>query len=464
MTDTPIHLRYDSGTVVVTGGPPGSVPTDLPGVLFDPRTNTHRAQGRYYRGIVEHLVRGKVPYRDEARGWPNADAGWTLKTGRQPFPHQQEAVETWLAAGRRGVVVLPTGTGKTFVAVLAIARVGRPTLVVTPTLDLMRQWQGQLEEYFDTAVGAVWGGGFDLQPITITTYDSAYIKLEQWADRFGLIVFDECHHLPGPSSSLTAIGALAPFRLGLTATPERPDGQDALYPELIGPIVYRKEIKELSGDYLAEYRAERVYVELTDEEMAAYRANRERFQQYRSQLAARGLLMSGPNGWRKFIFEASRTPEGMQALRAFYEQKRIERSAEGKFQALEAILRRHAGERAIIFTADNATVYQIARRYLVPPITHQTKVKERKQILARFHSGEYTVVVTSQVLNEGVDVPAASVGVVLSGTGSTRENVQRLGRILRKYEGKQATLYEVIAKGTAEEFVSDRRRQHGAFQ
>jgi superfamily II DNA or RNA helicase len=106
----------------------------------------------------------------------------------------------------------------------------------------------------------------------------------------------------------------------------------------------------------------------------------------------------------------------------------------------------------------------IARRYLVPAITHQTKTKERKQILERFHSGEYTVVVTSQVLNEGVDVPAASVGIVLSGTGTTRENVQRLGRILRKYEGKRAVLYELIAQGTAEEYVSDRRRQHGAFQ
>ncbi|MGL6096602.1 MAG: helicase-related protein, partial [Fimbriiglobus sp.] len=90
--------------------------------------------------------------------------------------------------------------------------------------------------------------------------------------------------------------------------------------------------------------------------------------------------------------------------------------------------------------------------------------KERKQILERFHSGEYTVLVTSQVLNEGVDVPAASVGIVLSGSGSIKENVQRLGRILRKYGDKQAVLYELVAAGTAEEFTSDRRRQHHAFQ
>ena len=118
----------------------------------------------------------------------------------------------------------------------------------------------------------------------------------------------------------------------------------------------------------------------------------------------------------------------------------------------------------LIFTYDNATVYQIARRFLVPAITHQTKTKERRQILDRFHTGEYPVVVTSQVLNEGVDVPAANVGIILSGTGSVREHVQRLGRLLRKHGDKQALLYEVITRGTAEEFTSDRRRQHHAYR
>jgi superfamily II DNA or RNA helicase len=99
-----------------------------------------------------------------------------------------------------------------------------------------------------------------------------------------------------------------------------------------------------------------------------------------------------------------------------------------------------------------------------PAITHQTKVKGRKLVLERFHAGTYPYLVTSQVLNEGVDVPAASVGIILSGTGSVREHVQRLGRLLRKYGEKQAVLYEVVARGTAEEFTSERRRQHHAYQ
>lgn len=458
---TPFELSYDRGTVLVAGGPAGFDHATLPGVRYDPRTGTHRAQGRHYRGLVEHLVRNKIAYTDAARGWDNKPQGWTLHTDRTPHPHQAEAVAEWWAAKGRGVVVLPTGTGKSFAGSMAIAKANRPTLVVVPTIVLMNQWYADLAKLFNTEVGLLGGGYYDFKPLTVTTYDSAYIHLERWGHKFGMLVFDEAHHLPGSTFQEAAIGSLAPYRLGLTATPERQDGGEAMLPELIGPIVFRRDIQELAGEYLADYTAKIVYVDLTPDEDAAYRQNREH---YRRWIADRGISISGPNGWQRFIFEASKSPDGWEALRAYREQKRIERQASGKFRALDDILKRHAGERSIIFTADNATVYQIARKYLVPAITNQTKAKERKHILEKYHSGEYSVIVSCQVLNEGVDVPAASVGVVLSGTGSVKENVQRLGRILRKYGDKQATLYEIIARGTAEEYTSDRRRQHGAFQ
>ena len=85
-------------------------------------------------------------------------------------------------------------------------------------------------------------------------------------------------------------------------------------------------------------------------------------------------------------------------------------------------------------------------------------------MLARFRSGEHPILVTSKVLNEGVDVPEASVGIVVSGSGSTREHVQRLGRILRKSQGKQAVLYELVSRNTSEYHVSERRRQHSAYE
>lgn len=459
MPNTPLSLSYDRGTLLLAGGPPGFDFDTLPGVAQDRRTGNFRAEGRHYRAIVERCIRDKIDYDDRARGWANAPAGLQLKIEREPFPHQREAVEAWMRA-RRGCVILPTGTGKTFVAILAIARVDRPTLVIAPTLDLMRQWHQQLEAFFGITVGLVGGGDYEWQPVTVTTYDSAHMQAEHWAARFGMVVFDECHHLPGPSYREAAIAALAPFRLGLTATPERSDGGHADLPDLVGPIVYRREIQELSGNYLADYETRRVYVDLTDDERTRYLQCRE---QYRRFLYVSGVSLSAANGWQRFVIEAGKTPEGRDALKAWREMKQIERAGTAKFAELDRLLTLHARDRILVFTADNATVHRIARRHLVPAITHQTKVRERRQILERFHSGEYTVCVTSQVLNEGVDVPAAAVGIVLSGTGSTRENVQRLGRILRKHGDKQAILYEIVARNTGEEFTSDRRRQHGAF-
>ena len=363
--------------------------------------------------------------------------------------------------GGRGVVVLPTGTGKTHLALMAIARTARPTMVVTPTIDLLNQWYGELVHAFGVPVGLIGGGSYDLQPLTVTTYDSAYIHLERWGNRFGMAVFDECHHLPGPTYMVAATGSIAPFRLGLTATPERVDGQDALLPELIGPIVYRREIRQLAGEFLAEYRTERRYVELSPAEQEQYQKARD---VYRSFVEERGISMGGKHGWQRFIQETCRSAEGRAAFQAYREQKRLAQAAPAKVQLLEHLLDEHRHDRVLIFTADNATVYQIARRFLVPAITHQTKAKERRRILDGFQSGDYNVVVTSRVLNEGVDVPAASVGVILSGTGSVTEHVQRLGRLLRKHGDKQAVLYEVVTRGTAEEFTSERRRQHHAYQ
>jgi superfamily II DNA or RNA helicase len=454
----PIHLSFDAGTLVVSGVAPERLAA-LPHVQSDPRTNTHRAEARHYRALVEHLRKHGIPYKDEARAYQATP--WTLRTTREPFPHQTEALQTWWRQGARGVVVLPTGTGKTFLAVLAIHKAQRPALVVTPTIDLLNQWYDELLVAFGGPIGLLGGGYYDLQPLTVTTYDSAYIHLERWGNRFGLLVFDECHHLPGPTYLEAARGSLAPFRLGLTATPERADGQEALLPALIGPMVYRREIRELAGDFLAEYRTERVYVALSPEEEERYRQARDVYRQF---VAERGINMGGANGWQRFIQETSRSKEGRAAFQAYREQKRLALAAPAKLQILDRLLQRHRLDRTLIFTYDNATVYRIARRFLVPAITHQTKTKERRQILDRFHSGEYPILVTSQVLNEGVDVPAANVGIILSGTGSVREHVQRLGRLLRKQGEKQALLYEVVTRGTAEEFTSDRRRQHHAYQ
>lgn len=140
--------------------------------------------------------------------------------------------------------------------------------------------------------------------------------------------------------------------------------------------------------------------------------------------------------------------------------KEIALGTDGKIRILADLLSEHFPDRILIFTADNATVYKISNEFLIPAITHQTPVKERHEILTKFREGKYKSLVASHVLNEGVDVPAAKIAIILSGTGSAREYTQRLGRVLRKGQdaNKQAILYEVIAEDTSEEGTSVRRR------
>jgi superfamily II DNA or RNA helicase len=276
-----------------------------------------------------------------------------------------------------------------------------------------------------------------------------------------LLIFDEVHHLPGPTYLQSARMSLAPFRLGLTATPERQDGREHILDEAIGRIVYRRDIKDLSGDWLADYDTEQIAVSLTEDEYHAYVTAREC---YTSFIRRNGIRFDAADGWATFLQRAAASKEGRIAWKAWRAQKRLSYTSENKIALVEELVARHASERVIVFTADNDTVYAISRRLLVPVITHQTPTRERREILDRFNQGIYQVVCTSKVLNEGVDVPEASVAIVLSGSGSVREHVQRLGRILRKSGEKRAMLYEIVTRNTSEEFVSERRRDHDAYR
>ncbi len=456
--EAPIRLSFQGGTVRLHGL--GREATALPpGCRWDARDRVHRVPAVGYAAAIEWLRARGLVYEDGARAY--AEVAFEPAVRREPFPYQEGALRAWLAARGRGVVVLPTGAGKTQVATMAIASRRRSALVVVPTIDLLNQWYDALAAAFGAEVGLVGGGYHEVTDLTVTTYDSAFLHMEHLGKRFGLVVFDECHHLPSESYAMAARMCLAPFRLGLTATPERADGREALYEELVGPVVFRRDITELSGEYLAPYETIRLEVPLSADERALYEAERAL---YLGFLRSHGIRMSQPDGWGRFIMLSSQSDAGRRAFAAYRRQRGLALAAPKKLDVLERLLHAHRRDRCIVFTEDNATVYQISRRFLLPAITHQTKVKERSYILAAFNQGTLGAVVTSKVLNEGVNVPEANVAIVLSGSGSVREHVQRLGRVLRKAEGKSALLYELVAAGTAEERTSDKRREHVAYK
>jgi superfamily II DNA or RNA helicase len=150
---------------------------------------------------------------------------------------------------------------------------------------------------------------------------------------------------------------------------------------------------------------------------------------------------------------------GREALLAARRRREIREGAMRKGVTLETLLRRHWDDRVIVFAKSVEEVYALSRRFLIPGVTYETPARERKEILDRFREGRYRAIIASDVLNEGVDVPDAGVAVILAGSASRREYVQRLGRILRPREGKRAILYELVTTQTGEEHTARRRRE-----
>lgn len=452
-------IQFDAGTLTVDCGP--ETASILGKYLrYDDRIGKHRAEAADYAVIMRMLYACGIDITDHVRDYRELP-GMKLCTSKRPMPHQQEAFAAWKNGKCRGLVVMPTGSGKTFFAFMAMASVKRSTLIVVPTIDLLQQWASEIENHFRCEVGMLGGGSKDIKDITVSTYDSAVLQMEFIGNKFGLVIFDECHHLPGPVNRLAASMCIAPYRLGLTATPEREDDGEEVLRRLVGETHYYAHIDELEGKVLSPYITRRVHVKLSDEETLEYSEARKK---YTSFIRANGIDFGQPDAWGRFIALCARKPGGRDVMNAYLKQRMIARCSRAKLEALWKIIHENPEARTIIFTADNDTAYSIGELLCMPVLTHKTKAAERKDFLTSFRRGDYPVLVTSKVLNEGVDVPEASIGIVVSGSASTREHIQRLGRILRAKDGKQAILYELVSEGTSEMSVSDRRRKTRAYK
>ena len=415
-----------------------------------------RTQPLHFQALKRALQAQGTPFNVVFEERPTLPFATALQV--EPRPYQNEALANWLSKGSAGVVVLPTGAGKTLVAAMAIQETGLWTLAVVPTLDLLQQWRTALASALSLGIGeiGIFGGGEkDMKPITIITYDSAALYPRELR-HFGLLVFDECHHLPAPTYRLIAECAFTPLRLGLSATPERSDMMHLDLEQLIGPEVYRRSPAELTeGRYLAQYKEVRIDIALSSEDEVRYAEQR---RVYRSFLQRRHIVIRSPEEFQqKIIFLSARDAEAREAMLAWREARNIAMNTPAKYVEIERLLRLHAADQVILFSEYNQVVDEISRRFCLPSITYKTPTEERRAILERFRSGQYTKLVTGRVLNEGVDVPDCRVAIIVSGNSTKREYIQRLGRVLRPKTG-QALLYELVTSSTTEEEMAKRRR------
>jgi superfamily II DNA or RNA helicase len=442
-----IRLWFDKGTLLLRGE------IGTPYGKWDPRVGCFRIKALHYRDVLAYLKESQVAIEDSVQQLPPLE---TLKSTIQLRPYQESALNNWKRAQNRGVLVLPTAAGKTFIALKAIELLRAQTLIVVPTLDLIDQWRTRIKECLGAESGAVGGGENTVRMITVATYDSAYLQAAFLGNKFMLIVFDEVHHLASPSYMQIAEMYTAPYRMGLTATYERIDERHQLLPKLVGDLVCNVAVEELAGKHLAPYTYEKEYVELSPTEQQLYDKEMSTFKNY---LREKHIVIKSPKDFQRFIMITGRDPSAREALLARNRALKIALNSQEKIKALAKQLDAQRKEKTLIFTLHTDLVYAISSRFLIPAITYLTPKEERHEILENFRKGNYNTIVTSQVLDEGIDVPDATVGYILSGTGSPRAYIQRLGRLLRKVEGKQAHLVEIVSKETMEVGMS-RRRTH----
>lgn len=473
------ELTFDQGTLLLSGVSQRFIERVFPHSLwvFDGRVGKFRCDALAYadvRNALHHQLRSS--WTDSVPNWKRLDrlaelAATTCATTSPPAqtpltqtpparakpvqlrPDQQLASEAWLST-RRGCVVMPTGTGKTEVALNLIMSVAQSTLIVAPVRDLMYQWHRRILLRTSIDAGIMGDGVHRVSPLTVTTYDSAFLHMARIGNQFALIVFDECHHLPGPARQDAARMCAAPFRLGLTATPYRGDGRQVLLEQLIGPICYQQNLAEARGDTLADYDQHRIPVYLSDAERKRYDELSRCIQDYMAHRRQDDPSFT----WQKLCGESGHDAGSRQALRAFHAKSAIEDRAEDKLRVLEDLFRLHVGEPCLIFTGTNAMARDISRRFLIPCLLSHCGKRERLDILSGLEEGRYPAVVANRVLDEGVDLPDVKVAIVIGGSSSPRQAVQRLGRILRRSRFGRGVLYEVVTRQTRDVARARKRR------
>src|SRR2546425_4264367 len=349
-----VKLLFDRGTILLADPSKNLNLADAPGVLWDPRVRVHRAPASRYPALKRWLLEAGARFQDTTpplRPFPEAWSDVDLR------PYQEAALSAWELGHHRGVVALPTGSGKTRLALAAMHRTQLSALCLVPTRVLLDQWLREIRLVYGGAVGCYGDGVRQLAPLTVATFESAYRHMDQLGDRFGLLIVDEVHHFGGGLRDEALEMTVADARLGLTATPPRDSGAAACLAELVGPTVFELAVADLAGGFLASLDAITLYLDLTPEERSAYTSLAAVFNPAYTDFCR----MAPGARWVDFTRHAARTAEGRRALSAWRQMRRLLSFTYAKRRALKPLLGRHRDPRVLIFTPRNEPAHAVCR-------------------------------------------------------------------------------------------------------
>ena len=337
-------------------------------------------------------------------------------------PYQQSWVENFLDR-RSGVLVGPPGSGKTITSLGILAAIEGETLILVPGRELAGQWTDALRSHTtleDDQIGEYHGGSKEIRPVTVATYQTAGMDRHRHlfdSREWGLIIYDEVHHIPSPVHRRSA-DLQTRYRLGISSSPLREDDNESDIFTLIGPPIGTDWDALFEAGYVAEPEVQIRYVPWTDEETQ---------NQY---VSTHG-----------------------------HERRQLAATNPAKLGEIRSLLAEEAGRQALIFVEylDQGEAY--AEALSVPFISGEMPHHRRQKLFEQFRAGDIQTLIVSRVGDEGIDLPSAEVAIVASGLGgSRRQGTQRAGRTMRPTG--RARMYVLATRGTREEEFARRRMQY----
>ena len=400
-------------------------------------------------------------------------AGWGVDADERLYSWQKQAIANWGAAGRQGIVVAVTGTGKSSVASHILRRhidLGVRSLVLVPSVILQQQWMRVIRDDIGIEATSLLGGQSGMQfdpncPVTISTVQSMYSRADEFDGMFDLLVADECHRYGSPEYQRALLPSV-PARLGLTATLEREDGaeEDVLLP-YFGDVCFEYDFAAANRDrVIAPFTVVFFAVSLAPQERHEYDEAGRKMRRYRSMLINDYGVPAEPHG--QFLRAVNRLVKGGESgakvanlyLNCMKSRARILSESEEKLDAIE-MLRPAIEEstKTVIFTestkgADRWAAALDTDDLTVAALHSGIAADVRQDMLNDLRFGELQCAVAVHILDEGVDVPEIDLGIMVAGTQSRRQFVQRVGRVLRrKPDGRGAVFVLLYARETSED-------------
>lgn len=352
---------------------------------------------------------------------------------------------------KRGTIKAATGTGKTMIAIEWIRNLDINTLIIVPTQALIFQsWAPKLQESGLLDIGEYYAYSKTTGPVVITTYSSATSHPEL-VERADAVVLDEIHHLGARTALIRLLPRLKKkeYVMGLSAIPERRDMTHDLFLKEF-PICFDLGLGEaVDTGIVSPLDVVGVTASMTKEERKSYDAN--------TALIRAAFKFCGPNlaKWGHCYNPNTKQFVGRKGMLAITRRKKLLSRIEKKKEKILEILEKHPGERVILFSESVLAIEEI-KDFLggkgIKSETFHSQIEpwRRMEILQDWGRG-FDVLLSVRALEEGLDVQEVAVGILITSGKSKRQFVQRIGRIIRRVEGKVAKFYVVYCPETVEE-------------